>query len=184
MNVKEVIEKRRAYRSLEKTEITEKLIKDLAKAASLSPSCFNKQPWKFVFIKDEKQLNKIKQTLSKGNEWAQNSSLIIAVFSSKEEDCILNAREYSYFDTGMATAFIILRATELNLVAHPIAGFDEDKVKSILNIPENYRVITLLIVGKKSSEISESLSDWQREAELKRPERKIFEEFSYLDKFK
>jgi len=29
----------------------------------------------------------------------------------------------------MATAFIILRATELGLVAHPIAGYNEDAVK-------------------------------------------------------
>ncbi len=84
----------------------------------------------------------------------------------------------------MATAFLILRATELDLVAHPIAGFDEDKVKEVLNIPENYRVITLLILGKRSTTISNELSEWQKEAEVKRPERKSLDEFSFIDKFK
>ncbi len=184
MKVKEAIEKRRAYRSLDKAEITDELIKDLSLSASLAPSCFNKQPWRFVFVKSYEQLKKIKGTLSKGNEWAEKASLIIAVFSSKEDDCIIKGKEYYFFDTGMATAFLILRATELDLVAHPIAGFDEDKVKEVLNIPENYRVITLLILGKRSTTISNELSEWQKEAEVKRPERKSLDEFSFIDKFK
>ena len=50
MDVKEAINKRRAYRSLDPAEITEDLIKDLTESASLSCSCFNKQPWNFVFV--------------------------------------------------------------------------------------------------------------------------------------
>ena len=61
----------------------------------------------------------------------------------------------------MATAFIILRATELGLVAHPIAGFDEDKVKEILGIPDDRRVITLVIVGKHMDTVSPVLSEKQ-----------------------
>lgn len=53
MDVKEAIQERRAYRSLEPVKITEELIRDLAKFASLSASCFNKQPWRFVFVYDK-----------------------------------------------------------------------------------------------------------------------------------
>ncbi|MFB0562029.1 MAG: hypothetical protein ACETWM_12570 [Candidatus Lokiarchaeia archaeon] len=35
-----------------------------------------------------------------------------------------------------------LRATKLGLVTHPIAGYDEEQVKKVLNIPEDMRVIT------------------------------------------
>ena len=41
MDVKQAIHTRRAYRSLEPVEITEKLIGDLAERARLTPSCFN-----------------------------------------------------------------------------------------------------------------------------------------------
>ncbi|MCF8008335.1 MAG: nitroreductase family protein [Halanaerobiales bacterium] len=50
MDVKEAIEKRRAYRSLEPVKIDKMLIKELSEAASLAPSCFNNQPWKYVFV--------------------------------------------------------------------------------------------------------------------------------------
>jgi nitroreductase len=69
--------------------------------------------------------------------------MIIAVFSRVDYDCVIRAREYYLFDTGMATAFITLRATELGLVAHPIAGFDENKAKDTLGIPDDMRLTTL-----------------------------------------
>ena len=100
MDVKQAIEKRRAYRSLEHIEITEDLIKDLAQSAQLFCSCFNNQPWRYVFVYDPEMLKKMHVALSQGNEWAQSASMIIAVFSKPELDCIIKDRKYYLFDTG------------------------------------------------------------------------------------
>jgi nitroreductase len=183
MDVIEAIEKRRAYRSLSPVEITENIIQELAKAAQLSPSCFNNQPWKFVFVYDKDMLIKMREALSEGNKWIFAASMIIAVFGKKEDDCVTKGREYYLFDMGMACAFIQLRATELGLVAHPIAGFSEGKVKEILRIPEEMKVITLINVGKKSDTISELLSEKQIELEKERPKRKSLEEFVYRNRY-
>lgn len=183
MDVIEAIEKRRAYRSLSLVEITEDLVQELAKAAQLTPSCFNNQPWRFIFVYDRDMLIKMQEALSEGNKWAYAASLIIAVFGKKEEDCVVRGREYYLFDIGMACAFIQLRATELGLVAHPIAGFSEEKVKEILRIPEEVKVITLINVGKKSDAISDVLSEKQIESERNRPKRKSLEEFVYRNRY-
>ncbi len=82
----------------------------------------------------------------------------------------------------MATAFMILRATELGLVAHPIAKFNKDAVKEVLGTPEEMRLITLVIVGKRSETISPLLSEKQVEREKKRPERVFLEEFAYMNR--
>ncbi len=171
MDVIQAIKERRAYRSLEPVEISEALIKDLAACAQLAPSCFNNQPCRFVFVRDSEGLKKMQAALSKGNEWAYAASLIIAVFSRKDDDCIIKDREYHQFDCGLAVSFLVLRATELGLVAHPIAGFSPAKTKEILGIPEEYKVITLVIVGKHSQEIGPVLSEKQVEWEKNRPER-------------
>jgi len=184
MDVKEAIEKRRAYRSLEHVEITEELVNDLAGSAQLTPSCFNNQPWRYVFVYKKEMLSKLHEALSGGNVWAKSAPLIIAVFSKQDFDCEIKDRNYFLFDTGMATAFIILRATELGLVAHPIAGFDENKVKEILGIPDDRRVITLVIVGKHMDTISPVLSEKQVINEKQRPQRKPIEEFIHLNRFK
>lgn len=181
MDVKLAIQKRRAYRSLTPTEITDDIVKDLAECASLSPSCFNKQPWRYVFVYDPEMLKQIHSSIKSGNEWVHQASLIIAVFSKKDLDCIIKEREYFLFDVGMATAFIILRSTELGLVAHPIAGFSERKVKEILKIPEEMTVITLVCIGKKAEELSTALSEKQMEAEKERPTRKSTDEFVFVN---
>jgi nitroreductase len=184
MNVKEAIAKRRAYRSLIPVEITDDLVKDLAQSAQLFCSCFNNQPWRYVFVHEPEMLNKMHNALSKGNEWAQAASMIIVVFSKPELDCVVKDRKYYLFDTGMATAAIILRATELGLVAHPIAGFSPKKTREILGIPDEMEVITLVIVGKHSDKINPLLSEKQIEAEKQRPERLPIEKLMYSNMYK
>lgn len=183
MKVKETINKRRAYRSLDPVEITEEFIKDLAECAQLTPSCFNNQPWRFVFAYDKEILQKLFTTMSRGNEWTHYGSMIIVVLSKKELDCDIKGREYFLFDTGMATAFMILRATELGFVAHPIAGFHEEEVKTILNIPEDMKVITLVIVGKHADDIKPLLTEKQVKDEPVRPERLPLEKFAYYNNY-
>ena len=183
MDVKEAIKNRRAYRSFEKINISNDLIEDLATSAQLAPSCMNNQPWKYIFIRKEAVKN-ILPALSKGNQvWAKNASLIIAVFSEPENDCIIKERTYYLFDTGLATAFLILRATEMGLVAHPIAGYDEKKAKEILEIPPEMCLITFVIIGKQALQVNPELSEWQKTQEKSRPPRKQLKEFIYLEKF-
>jgi nitroreductase len=183
MELQKTINERRAYRSLSKTEITNETVKILSKTAQLAPSCFNNQPWRFVFVKDPDKLKELFSALSKGNEWAYKSSLIIAVFSQKSLDCVVGKRVYYLLGTGMSIGFLQLKATELGLVAHPIAGFDEDKAKQILKIPEEMRLITLIIVGKHNPEVDPNLKEHQQKDEKRRPARKPLSEFVYIDEF-
>ena len=184
MSVKETIKKRRSYRSLDPVEITRDLVEDLAEMARITPSCGNKQPWRFVFAYDKEVLKKLFTVLSTGNKWVEKASMIIGVFSGPKNDCMIGERLYYLFDTGMATAFILLRATELGLVAHPIAGFDETSAKEILGIPKEMRLITLVIVGKHSEIANPVLSDPMKLGEKQRPPRKSVDEFIYIDKVK
>lgn len=183
MDVKEAIIERRAYRSLLPIKITNDLIYDLAECAQITASCFNNQPWRYIFVYDKDVLLKMHKTLSEGNQWAKKASMIIVVLGRKEDDCIIRDRFYYQFDIGMATCAIILRATELGLVAHPIAGYSPKKTREILGIPENIDVITLVIVGKHSDKINPVLSKDQVEAEKERPKRKTIDEFVYINRY-
>ena len=181
MDVIDAINHRRAYRSLDPVEITDDVIRDLAHAASLAPSCANNQSWRFIFVHDPDMLDQVRTAMTKANAWTKLDSMIIAVFTKKELDC--TNRDYYLFDTGMATALLILRATELGLVAHPIAGYNEDTVKQVLGIPEDMTVITLVNVGKKSDTISPLLSEGQAEREKNRPDRLPLEQFMAVNRF-
>lgn len=183
MDVKEAIEKRRAYRALERVDIEDDTLDELIHATRFTPSCFNNQPWNYVFVRDPDVLEKMKDVMSKGNEWTFRASMIAAVFSKKDDDCIVEGREYHLFDAGQANGFMILRATELGLIAHPIAGFSEKKVKDVLGIPDEYTVITLVIFGLHSDEPEKILEGNTLKTEKERPKRKKVEEFVHYDRY-
>ncbi|MBN1886211.1 MAG: nitroreductase family protein [Candidatus Krumholzibacteriota bacterium] len=182
MSVKKLIEQRRAYRALAPVDVDDSLVRDLATCASLAPSCFNKQPWRFRFVTGGETLDRLFDALSPGNEWARRASMIVAVYSKDELDCLVKGREYYLFDTGLSVSFLVLRATELGLVAHPIAGFDEEEVARALEIPPGMTVITLIVVGRHDPEATDLLGEKQIEAERERPPRLSFGEFAGHDR--
>ncbi len=183
MNVHEAIEARRAFRSLAPAEIGDDLILDLARHAGLAPSCSNNQPWRFVFVREPAALAGLQEALSAGNAWMKAAPMLIAVCGRVEDDCVIKDREYLLFGLGLASAFLILRATELGLVAHPVAGFSPSKTRAALGIPEDQRVITVIAVGRKSGTLNPVLSPKQIEQEAARPERLSFDRFAFLDRF-
>lgn len=184
MTLEHLVNQRRAYRALESVEITKELIEKAARVAQLAPSCNNNQPWRFIFVYEKEQLTKLQnKSLDKGNAWAKAASLIIAVFSKVDVDCVIGERQYFLFDTGMATAFIILYLTEQGLVAHPIAGFNPEVAKKLLNLPDEMQLITLIIVGKKTETIPDFFREHQKKNEVERPKRKLLNEFIYMNRY-
>lgn len=162
---------RRAKRALSSDPIPKEEIQTLMEAAHLAPSCFNNQPWRFVAIDDPEVLAAVKKAMPKGNYWTAPAPAIIAVASKPNLDCQLSdGRNYYLFGCGMAVGNMMIQATQMGLVAHPIAGFNPIKVKEILGIPENYVLITLVIIGRLGD--SATLSDKHREAELGPRDRK------------
>lgn len=183
MDVQNAIAARRAFRSLAPVDVTDELIHDLTRHAGLAPSCSNNQPWRFVFVRGAAALSALHEALNPSNAWTKAASAIVVVCGRVEDDCVIKDREYTFFDLGMGSAFLILRATELGLVAHPIAGFSPKKAREILGIPDVYRVMTMIALGRKAETLSLVLSPKQIHEESERPARLGFERFVFIDRF-
>lgn len=169
-----LIAARRAWRAISSEPISREAITKLIEAAHLAPSCFNNQPWRFV-VATGQELEQVKAALPGGNYWAKPAPAIIAVASHRDLDCKLSDnRDYFLFGCGMAVGNLMVQATQMGLVAHPIAGYDPLKVKEALAIPEDYVLITLVVVGKPGD--PGTLSEKHREIELGPRERKPLEE--------
>ena len=181
MELKQVIEERRAFRAFEPVEITDDFVKEIAYLASRAPSCGNKQPWRFVFVKDKAVLSELHEALTGGNYWAKEASMIIAVHSQPDMGCLIGPREYYLFGTGMATAHLMLSIVDQGLVAHAMAGFNEKIAKEVLKIPAEMRLITLIAVGKHSSDFKGKLGEKHVEQEKIVSKRLEFDEFAFID---
>lgn len=155
MDLSKAIELRRAYKNLKPVPVTDTIIQELIRAAGLAPSCNNNQPWRFACVKAEAKLKELYEAYSRGNVWVQKASMVIAVYTKEDLDCVIKTRNYFLFDTGIATAFLMLKATELGLVAHPIAGFRPRVVKRVLGLDPEMQVIALVVVGKHDTSLEE-----------------------------
>ena len=173
---KDLLQARRAYRALLPAPVPRSHQLIMAQAASLAPSCFNHQPWKFLFISGEHSLSLWQEALTDGNYWAKRASLAVVVYTDDEWDCVIKKRRYASFDTGMAAFSLILTATELGYVAHPIAGFSPSKIAKQFHIDPQPDFMACIVIGKKTEDLS-VLEERHHKEEKERPPRKDFDEF-------
>jgi len=169
---------RRAYRALKSEPIPRSDIELMVQAAHLAPSCFNYQPWRFVAVDDPGVLSQIHAMLGSTNNWMRHSPVIIAVASHRDLDCkSSDNRDYFLFGCGMAVGFLMLQATRMGYVAHPVAGYKPLLVMPLLKIPLDYTLITLVNVGRHGGDMT-LLDEEQKEQEtgprIRRPLESVF----------
>ncbi len=144
----EAIDKRRAYRALSEKPVESEVKERLMEAATYAPSCSNKQPWRFVLADEDAARRKVAETLPGGNYWAEKAPLYVLAVTKPDLDCNLkDRREYALFDVGMAVMNLQLQAVEEGLRAHPIAGFNDVELKKAFGIPDEYILITVVVIG-------------------------------------
>jgi len=181
-NLNKTIRKRRSKRAISEEEVTETELKKLTGAAHLAPSCFNNQPRRFITVEDAEKLERIKESLPKGNYWAKKAPAIIAVVSRQDLDCELSrGRIYYKFDCGLAVENLLLQTTRMGLVSHPIAGFNQETTRQVLKIPEEFELLTLIIFGKPGN--PEKLSEKHRKVELGERKRVPLEKVTSKNEF-
>ncbi|MEM2839011.1 MAG: nitroreductase family protein [Thermoplasmata archaeon] len=148
MDVLEVIKNRRSVRKYRPDPIPEEILKEVLSAARMAPSANNAQPWKFIIVRDEELKRKLVQACA-GQKFIAEAPIVI-VGCGLPDDAYATAGGYmsSYvMDVTIAMDHLILAATSLGLGTCWIAAFKEEKVKDILGIPMDVRVVALSPLG-------------------------------------
>jgi nitroreductase len=134
-------------------ELDEDTIMSLFEAARWAPSSYNNQPWRFIYAKrNTENWNKLFNLLAEPNKaWTKNAALLVVVVSRKNFE---HNEKYSIthqYDAGAAWENIALEASSKGLVAHGMQGFDYEKARVDLEIPDNFDVMAMIAIGKKGS---------------------------------
>ncbi len=149
MDVEKAIMERYSVRSFQEKEIPKEIIDKIKKAIWISPSADNRQPYRFVFVKDKTTKNRLVQE-GKTYRFVKDAPLVLVAVANPDEayPYIGNEREPVYLlDIGIALSQANLIATENGIGGCWVIVFDEEKIKEILNIPKNYKVIALFPMG-------------------------------------
>lgn len=126
-------------------------IEQLFEAARWAPSSFNAQPWKFFYAQlGDALYDVLFDLLYEGNQvWAKTAPVLILSMAEQVPEGRTAVNRFAAHDTGMATANMLLQATDMGLYAHMMGGYDAEKARQVLGIPENYTPMAMIAVGYK-----------------------------------
>ena len=136
-------------RSMSGQALSEDQMAGLVEAARWSPSCFNLQPWRFIYsLKDDDYWEKFLGLLIDVNRlWAERAGAMVILLSidrpSESEDLSPTAA----FDTGSAWMSLALQAQTMGLVSHAMWGFHHEAVAEVINMPSNMSARAMIAIG-------------------------------------
>lgn len=136
-------------------EIAPAELNSLFEAARWAPSSYNSQPWRFLYARRGTPVfDTFLGLLNPYNQqWAKNAAALVIALSAHTfvrpgTTEVLVARSHS-FDTGAAWANLALQATRLGWHAHGIGGFDVEKTRTELKVPDGYEVEAAIAIGRR-----------------------------------
>ena len=141
--------------------LSEQQIKALFEAARWAPSCFNEQPWLFVYATEPAKREKLISALvPKNQRWAAQCPLLMFALARKNFHQSGRENRHAPFDTGAAWLSLALQARRLGLYAHAMAGFNQEKAYQVLGVSKDeYHVMAAIAVGRKNESIDELPED-------------------------
>ena len=142
---------RHSPRVLKDEEVTQEELLTLLEAARWAPSSSNSQPWRFIVAKkgtDEYEVQK-NLLIEFNQKWTGNATYLITLVSKQINDKGEESRNASS-DAGAAWENLAIQASDMDLVAHAMGGYDVDKACAVLNVPNEYRVEFMIAVGRRT----------------------------------
>jgi nitroreductase len=146
MDVMEAIRKRKSVRKYLNKKVEEDKLFAVLEAGRLAPSASNRQEWRFIIVRDQVSKKKLAEAVN-NQSFIAEASIVIAACAETDEHVMSCGQACYPIDVAIALDHITLAAVELGLGTCWIGAFDEKKVKQILEIPSEVRVVALMPLG-------------------------------------
>jgi nitroreductase len=179
-SVLEVIRARWSPRAFSDREVSDEDLKTIFEAGRWAASSFNEQPWRFLVARksDGAAYEKLLHLLMPFNQaWAKSAPVLFIMVAKRTFSHNGTPNLYGVHDAGQALAHIFLQATALGLHAHGMAGYDRDRARTELGIPDDYDFGAAVALGYLGS--PDQLSEQQRQSELAKRQRKPLNEIVF-----
>lgn len=186
-NVKLPVEKliwtRWSPRCMSGEPLTETELATLFEAARWAPSSYNNQPWRFLFTKPGSSDWALffEPLIPFNQSWVAKASILMVAVSAKLFTHNNKPARTHSFDTGAAWMALALQGWSMGLVVHGMEGFDEEKIRRNLEIPEDHQIEAMIAVGKPGD--LASMTPELKEREIA-SSREPTSSFAYSGKFR
>jgi nitroreductase len=171
----DLIRERWSPRAFSTRPVLESDIDLLIEAARWAPSSMNEQPWAIVIANldtDPEGHARILSTLVPANvAWAQRAPVLAIAVARTGFLRNGRANKHAWYDTGQAMSQLSMQGTALGLVIHQMGGFDADKAREVLAIPEGFEPVAAMAIGYPGdgSDLTEELRQREFAPRTRRP---------------
>lgn len=110
----------------------------ILEAGVQSPSAMNSQPWRLILIRDRHILEEISKVAPTGRFIAKASFAVAAAMEKSR---------WTDFDGGRLVQNMVVTACMLGIGSCMVWGVDEDRVRKLLGISSEFRILTVLPFG-------------------------------------
>ncbi len=159
-----LVQLRQSDRAYLNNPVEKEKLERILEAAHLAPSACNAQPWKIIVVTDpEKRMQIADATASKVlsmNHFSKQAPVQLVLieenanFTSTVGGWATN-KHYPHLDLGIVASHICLAATDEGLGSCMIGWCDEKKVRKVLDIPKNKRVMLVILIGYSAQPLRE-----------------------------
>lgn len=153
--IHELIRKRYSPRVFSDRSVSIETVRVLMEAARWAASSFNEQPWRFVVARreDEEGHARLLDCLSPGNrEWTQSAPVLMLSIASMRFTKNGKPNRHAFHDVGLAASQMTIQAVALGLMVHQMAGFDVEKARTTLQIPDGFEPVAAVAFGYPGQE--------------------------------
>jgi nitroreductase len=147
----DVLEAIRSYRPCPEyatRPIAPETLKKVLGAARLAPSYRNLQPWRFVVVQDDERKRLLAQASARGRLIAGAPAVIVAFAVEEDMPATIGGYISAYpLDVAVAVSHLQLAATAEGLGTNWIIEFNDEKVRTVLGVPDGVHPLGLLPIG-------------------------------------
>lgn len=158
--------------------ISTEQMEELFEAASWAASAFNEQPWQYIYAHQGTEgFEQLWSCLSSGNQpWTKSASVLFVAAKKNTFSKNGKSNQWAAHDLGMANAQLLLQAVHRDIYGHLMAGFDNAKIKTLLNLGDNFTPICMGALGYLGE--ADTLEGKYKTRELSPRSRKTIQEFT------
>ena len=142
--------KRWSPRAMSGEPLGDEELTTLFEAARWAPSTYNEQEWRFLYARRETQhWPMFFDLLMDANKvWCQRAAVLVVVLSHKVFERNGKPNPVHTFDSGAAFENLALQGAAMGLVVHGMAGFDRDRARTALGVPDEFAVEAMIALGR------------------------------------
>jgi nitroreductase len=184
MDIFEAIRTRRSVRRFQQRPVEEDKLNNLLESVRMSPSWANLQCWRFIVVKEEairRQISEMSYVESffstrgyranPAKKGLAEAPVVIVACADPSQSGSIWEQQYYMTDIGIAAQTLMLSARALGLGTVFVGVFDEPKLRGLLQVPSDIRIVGLFPLGYPLEEKKEG------------PPRKPLHELVYLEKW-